>query len=731
MRKILLLAGIMPALLTYAQGTTENRLIGSTRDAEITFYTADFADFETNTLDYHAHAIALNPADSLLYGLINEDEGGTRNLYKINPFTGELELIFEFEVSYFNSADIGSDGKVYMITGNGDGTPGLIYSLDAVSGDFELVYDTELEGPFGLEYNTLNNSLYIFQSNAFDVSMVHRYDLATGDFTSNSLAGGEDLEIHGAYFIEEENQFVISEYYGEITATTTEEYDNLEPYFTSTYATLDHCHIQLLRAEALSIDMEACPGDDSTRIELLYEVNDVEWYLNGEIIDGEEDDFIYAKNTGYYQARVQIGESDNYMLSESIVVEFYTVPSVELSQEMDDHLICPGETIIIDGAAPGGGEVQWYLNGDPIVDATSSSYEATSPGVYNQIKTNLSGCSDSAAVSFVIEPDAGPEVELSLDGDEYLCPDEIITLTGIDDGEIQWYLNGELIDDETDISIDITESGVYNQFVINELGCADSAAVGITILSADNPTVEITTPAEDLILCPDETILLEGTTGESYQWFLNGDELAGETDSDHEATIFGHYNLIVTNEFGCSDSTETGVTIEAGETPFVEISNEFDDHLICSGETIVLEGIAGAELQWYKDGDIIAGETGTTYNATEIGSYNLMITNEGGCSNFSEVDYVIEEDTDCGLSIIEDEELTINVYPNPVKDILSIESVNNLKGISIYDITGHVVYENRAVNTTNTTVNFSELAGGIYLVHLLTEKGTKIVKVKH
>lgn len=811
MKKLLLFLIALPSVISFSQSTTENRLIGITAGGEITFYTEDYTDFENNYLGVDVgYAIALNPGDSLLYALIDEDYSGNRNLYQVNPFTAEIELVFEFDVSHFNSADIGADGMVYLITGNGGDIPGQIYTLNSATLDFELLFETGLEGPYGIEFNSSNNSLYIFKGDDFEEHFVHRLDLETMDFTEMPLDGVEEVELHGAYYIEDDNKFLLTDYYGDIRETVSDEYNATEPFFTSDdFSIMDLCHIQTLRTEGWDIEFEACPGDDSTKIELLYEVNDVAWYRDGELIEGADESVYYAKTSGDFQALMQIGDTENYMWSETVSVSFYSSPVVTISQEEDDHFMCPDETILLEGAVPGGGSVQWMLNGELIDDATGGSYLAEGPGVYNQIKTNLPGCSDTAAVSFIIEAVDLPEVTLTVE-DEFICPDEVVTITGISDTEVQWYLNGEPIDGETGEIIDVTEAGVYNQYVVNEFGCADSALVGITITPADNPTVEISTEdedmticegdeivlegsegeelmwylngepidgatdpflstdmagiynlvvtnefgcsdsaevgievmvseyptvdlfteAEDLILCPEETILLEGTEGPENQWYFNGEPIDGATDATYEINMAGVYNLMLINEFGCADSAATGIVIEEGEAPVVEISNEDDDHLICPDETIVLEGSTGDMLQWYMDGEPIDGETGDTYDATEAGTYNLMITNEMGCSSFADDDYVIDVDPDCGVGIAENTQINLDIYPNPVTDFLTISAELKLNAVVIYDLSGHVVYQLNEINSNIVTVNFDEFSAGLYLVQIITEAGTKTVKAE-
>ncbi|HLF51028.1 DUF7619 domain-containing protein [Flavobacterium sp.] len=70
----------------------------------------------------------------------------------------------------------------------------------------------------------------------------------------------------------------------------------------------------------------------------------------------------------------------------------------------------------------------------------------------------------------------------------------------------------------------------------------------------------------------------------------------------------------------------------------------------------------------------------------------------------------------------------LSVYPNPVKDILFFNTVENVNKVEVYDITGRILSSN-AVNENK--VNLSGLKTGNYILKVYTETGitnTKIIK---
>jgi hypothetical protein len=68
-------------------------------------------------------------------------------------------------------------------------------------------------------------------------------------------------------------------------------------------------------------------------------------------------------------------------------------------------------------------------------------------------------------------------------------------------------------------------------------------------------------------------------------------------------------------------------------TPVITASGS----IICQGQEIVLSTsiVAGSTYQWQKNGVNISGATTLNYSANSAGSYTVLVTSSGGCSNIS------------------------------------------------------------------------------------------------
>jgi len=90
------------------------------------------------------------------------------------------------------------------------------------------------------------------------------------------------------------------------------------------------------------------------------------------------------------------------------------------------------------------------------------------------------------------------------------------------------------------------------------------------------------------------------------------------------------------------------------------------------------------------------------------------------------------------LSILNNSDFDVSaskfsVSPNPANDFISVTNSDNIlvSGISITDLNGRVVKQNSYSNVSNIQVNVSDLASGMYMMNIVSDKGAftkKIIK---
>ena len=70
----------------------------------------------------------------------------------------------------------------------------------------------------------------------------------------------------------------------------------------------------------------------------------------------------------------------------------------------------------------------------------------------------------------------------------------------------------------------------------------------------------------------------------------------------------------------------------------------------------------------------------------------------------------------------------VKVYPNPVKDMLEIRSIESVDKISVYDVVGKLVLSNTPT-VVSQNMDMSSLPSGIYLIQITIGDASKTVKV--
>jgi PKD repeat protein/photosystem II stability/assembly factor-like uncharacterized protein len=113
-----------------------------------------------------------------------------------------------------------------------------------------------------------------------------------------------------------------------------------------------------------------------------------------------------------------------------------------------------------------------------------------------------------------------------------------------------------------------------------------------------------------------------------------------------------------------------------------------------------------------------------TYNNPGSHDVSLMVTNNNGSNTMTKSNYIHVG----GVGFKELSANAVSVFPNPVKDVMTVQAINNIKEIYIYNATGQLVI-NQTVNAKTITVNTSGLTTGIYTLKAILDNGTINKKV--
>ncbi|MDQ3051371.1 MAG: T9SS type A sorting domain-containing protein [Bacteroidota bacterium] len=253
----------------------------------------------------------------------------------------------------------------------------------------------------------------------------------------------------------------------------------------------------------------------------------------------------------------------------------------------------------------------------------------------------------------------------------------------------------------------------------------------------------------DSLLCPNDTGLLSTQVYDSYQWYKR--PLFGGTAQIIPGATFQTLTIDAFNDAanyfsveatlnGCSEtSPEVLVDSWLFLFPYTIIEGDYTigsmgELILCQGDTILL--ISGmpydTNLQWYDNGNPIAGANNDTLFVTTAGSY----TYSGApsiCPNYIQNQFIPSDVTviTCPTGLVESPGYEVGIMPNPANDLITV-SFPGCESIAIFDATGRKV-ASESTRTTQTlhTINVSSLARGVYTVRVQRDgifKGAILMK---
>lgn len=269
------------------------------------------------------------------------------------------------------------------------------------------------------------------------------------------------------------------------------------------------------------------------------------------------------------------------------------------------------------------------------------------------------------------------------------------------------------------------------RWTISNSPCAASTSQ-VTITRGAIPT--ITNSNMSINICSGDHVNFtptSGVTGSTFAW-VSGVPTTGVTGESSNGT--GTINDILLNA-NTTAGTETYTITPTGPSP-----------TFCAGTastlTVTIEPVTVAPIitvngstftsniltgnQWYLNGNIIPGATGSTYTATVNGVYTDVVTTNG-CPSAHSNSITL---SNVGIPDIEGIN-SISIYPNPSNGIFNIDinSTRNLTiNVKIFDVLGQLVDESEIKNF-KSTIDLTSKANGMYFIQINCNGSTYNTKI--
>lgn len=346
-----------------------------------------------------------------------------------------------------------------------------------------------------------------------------------------------------------------------------------------------------------------------------------------------------------------------------------------------------------------------YEDNNPNHCSNPTGYDYTATSRPNILFDMGSGC-ESPRVPVIASIYPKPEVDLGADINECVDSGTALAL----DAGVQQYNPQFLWDNNTTSQVrSINQSGVYYVTVTNSYTCKDTDTIDVVL--RNNPDVDL---GGDTTVCENTSVMLDaGDDGIQYFWNT------GDNSQTITVNTPGTYNVLVTNDEGCTDGDTVTVDM-SGQLPHYDgimVTNNGVDSFTFN--PLNPQGVVGYEWDMgdgtpHKFGPVVHHK----YNQSGTYIVTLFATSECGSYSDSTSAHIL------GIGDLNLDNNQLAVYPNPTKDKATIVTKGvKMEKIAVYNVLGQKIYEAKADNPYEHKLDLSGVASGVYNIRVYTESG--------
>lgn len=366
-------------------------------------------------------------------------------------------------------------------------------------------------------------------------------------------------------------------------------------------------------------------------------------------------------NDGMYSVTLRDDCNPTVMVTTSATAKLTVIEPPAFSVNLPaTRVVCESGNDTLRVRAVGAGRrFQWFKDGVAIAGATDSNYvinnaQATSTTV-GRYHVMVTGTCSPTAMSVVCDLTVAARPRITRNPTPLACcpGSNGNTLTVAATGQLlsyQWYKDGVLLNGATSSSLtlnnyDYSMNGNYYCLVKSEIPNPNNCVV-----TAQSTTVRVSgfrvpvvkTQPKGLVTCAGGSATLVAEfdgTGLSYQWFKDGQALAGQTAnalvlSSIRTDASGRYVVVAT---GTCDLKTTSDTVSVSVIAKPAITKQPQAATLTVGErlSLTIEGSDIQSVQWYKNDVAIKDATTTAYTVASVvkanaGYYTARIVNSCG-----------------------------------------------------------------------------------------------------
>lgn len=462
-----------------------------------------------------------------------------------------------------------------------------------------------------------------------------------------------------------------------------------------------------------------------------------QWKVNGNNSGTSADSFVVNNLTNGDQITCVMTSNASCLTSSMATSNAVTVsvtsavtPTISVSASSSN--ICQGEsvtftaTVTNEGSGPA---YQWKVNGNNTSSNAASLVTSTlvNGDVVTCVLTSNAACASptnatSSAVTITVNAPSTPAITISA-SQTVLCSGVTVyfNATPVNGGatpSYQWRINSANVGNDSSgfSSSGLTATDQVSCIMTSSAGCVTTNAATSNLITFTTGTVtpEVSVSVSDSDVCAGTLVAftaspVNGGSLPSYQWKINGTN-AGNNSATFSSSSLANQDKVsctMTSNAGClSTSTATSNVVEMGVTPLPLAT------ISVSQDTIRVVETTGANYQWMNcaNNQPVNGATSSYLKVLVSGSYKVEVT-LNGCSSLSSCEPV----NALSSGVAEISQQTVNLFPNPARNMVKVVSAFPVEQIDIYNALGQLISTQPVNNQTEVMVPVGAAAGIYYM----------------
>ena len=160
------------------------------------------------------------------------------------------------------------------------------------------------------------------------------------------------------------------------------------------------------------------------------------------------------------------------------------------------------------------------------------------------------------------------------------------------------------------------------------------------------------------------------------------------------------------------------VTVNTTSAPTGDATQSFNEN-----ESLAVLVVNGSNIKWYASQSDAASHTNQLPMSTRIVNNTKYYATQtlNTCESTESLEVLAYNAT---LASNEITNQFAKIYPNPVKEILHIDSKQDISQLKIYSLDGRLLMERK--NMTSKSIDVSTLPMANYIIKIYTEKGEEL-----